>query len=115
MTNPHNVDICVTIVSDKPPQLPLREELPSLGIECVYDAAGVGKRASEAESRKKVRKLHRERSRNQAKKVIPSSSKKRRKERQIKRDIEEEEEDFFRTPKTLTALSYSEYKLASTK
>lgn len=55
--NPHNVDICVTCVSDKPPQLPLREELPSLGIEVVYNAHGVGAKATQEESKKVLRNL----------------------------------------------------------
>lgn len=52
MTNPHNVDICVTCVSDKPPQLPLREELPSLGIEVVYNAHGIGAKAAKQEQKR---------------------------------------------------------------
>jgi hypothetical protein len=55
--NPHNVDICVTCVSDKPPQLPLREELPSLGIEVVYNAHGVGAKATYEESKRVARNL----------------------------------------------------------
>ncbi|KAG7354837.1 hypothetical protein IV203_004193 [Nitzschia inconspicua] len=54
MTNPHNVDICVTCVSDKPPQLPLREELPSLGIEVVYKAEGVAYQASQEQATRKA-------------------------------------------------------------
>jgi hypothetical protein len=58
MTNPHNVDICVTCVSDKPPQLPLREELPSLGIEVVYKAEGVAvKTIKEEATRKALKKV----------------------------------------------------------
>ncbi|KAG7337720.1 hypothetical protein IV203_020291 [Nitzschia inconspicua] len=55
MTNPHKVDICVTCVSDKPPQLPLREELPSLGIEVVYKAEGVAYKASQEQATRKAR------------------------------------------------------------
>eukprot|EP00934_Nitzschia_sp_Nitz4_P004904 Nitzschia sp. Nitz4//scaffold138_size62050//10919//15553//NITZ4_006383-RA/size62050-processed-gene-0.44-mRNA-1//1//CDS//3329535752//4894//frame0 len=54
MTNPHNVDICVTCVSEKPPQLPLREELPSLGIEVVYNAHGLGAEASKQEQQRRL-------------------------------------------------------------
>ena len=57
MVNPHNVDICVTCVSDKPPTLPLREELPSLGIEVVYNAQGTGAKASKHASKKLVKKF----------------------------------------------------------
>lgn len=40
----NNVDVCVTTISAKPPTLPLREELPSLGVELVYNAKGTGMR-----------------------------------------------------------------------
>jgi hypothetical protein len=53
----HNVDICITCVTDKPPQLPLREELPSLGIEVVYNAHGVGAKASRAHAKKLLKKF----------------------------------------------------------
>ena len=56
MTKPLNVDICVTCVCEKPPKLPLREELPSLGIEVIYNAEGVGAEATEKELEKKKRK-----------------------------------------------------------
>ena len=49
-----DVDICVTCISDQPPQLPLREELPSLGVEVVYRAKGQGVKASQQEVREKV-------------------------------------------------------------
>lgn len=39
-----NVDVCVTTISSKPPALPLREELPSLGVELVYNSKGTGMR-----------------------------------------------------------------------
>ena len=58
MTKPLNVDICVTCICDKPPKLPLREELPSLGIEVIYNAEGVGEEAAERELAKR-RKKHR--------------------------------------------------------
>ena len=55
MTNPYNVDICVTCVSEKPPKLPLREELPSLGIEVIYNAHGVGAKATKQEQKRKLK------------------------------------------------------------
>ena len=58
--NPHNVDICVTCICDKPPQLPLREELPSLGIEVVYNAKGVGAEATQKELKKEREKIKRQ-------------------------------------------------------
>mmetsp|Transcript_16090 Transcript_16090/g.37296 ORF Transcript_16090/g.37296 Transcript_16090/m.37296 type:complete len:1699 (+) Transcript_16090:225-5321(+) len=59
--NPHNVDICVTCICDKPPTLPLREELPSLGIEVIYNAKGVGAEATEKELKKQREKIKRQR------------------------------------------------------
>ncbi|KAL7571465.1 hypothetical protein ACA910_019218 [Epithemia clementina (nom. ined.)] len=49
-----DVDICVTCISDHPPQLPLRQELPSLGVEVVYRAKGRGLQTSRHEAREKV-------------------------------------------------------------
>ncbi|KAI2503474.1 hypothetical protein MHU86_10943 [Fragilaria crotonensis] len=51
----NDVDICVTCVADKPPKLPLREELVSLGVEVIYKAAGVGVDAVRRESKRQVR------------------------------------------------------------
>jgi len=53
----HNVDICVTCVCEKPPQLPLREELPSLGIELVYNAKGAGAEAAEEQRQNEIDKI----------------------------------------------------------
>lgn len=58
-TKPLDVDICSAIISDKPPQLPLREELNSLGFEVVLAAAGTGIRASKYESKIAVKKYRR--------------------------------------------------------
>jgi hypothetical protein len=49
-----DVDICATILSDVPPQLPLRQEYMSLGFEVVYNASGVGKKATQHEAKKAV-------------------------------------------------------------
>ncbi|VEU37607.1 unnamed protein product [Pseudo-nitzschia multistriata] len=49
-----DVDICITCVTEKAPKLPLREELPSLGIELVYNAKGVGAAAAEEERKKEA-------------------------------------------------------------
>uniref|UniRef100_A0A7S4J6K9 Uncharacterized protein n=1 Tax=Odontella aurita TaxID=265563 RepID=A0A7S4J6K9_9STRA len=57
MTVHDNVDVCVTCISDKPPTLPLREELPSLGVELVYNSRGAGMRAVRRESRRKMRRM----------------------------------------------------------
>ena len=52
----NNVDICAAILSEKPPKLPLREELNSLGFEVVLSAAGAGVRLSQDESVQAVNK-----------------------------------------------------------
>jgi hypothetical protein len=116
----HNVDICVTCVSDKPPKLPLREELPSLGIEVVYNARGVGAKAAQneadAEKEKKRKKAL-------ARKLLKEKKiKKRQQQKQTssrldppskeEEDIDEREdvpldEDGDYIPK---ALSYSSYQ-----
>jgi hypothetical protein len=51
----NDVDICFTCLTDKPPRLPLREELPSLGVEVIYRAHGIGRKASQLEARKAVK------------------------------------------------------------
>lgn len=48
------VDICATILSDTPPKLPLRQEYMSLGFEVVYNAEGVGKKATQNEANRAV-------------------------------------------------------------
>ena len=64
MTDPFNVDICVTCVCEKPPKLPLREELPSLGIEVIYNAHGVGAKATKQELQRKLTKFQRDQHKN---------------------------------------------------
>eukprot|EP00980_Cylindrotheca_fusiformis_P015824 scaffold4634_cov122-Cylindrotheca_fusiformis.AAC.5 len=59
MIKASDVDVCVTCISNKAPQLPLREELPSLGVEVVYGARGAGMRATADESKKKLRRFRR--------------------------------------------------------
>lgn len=105
MTNPHNVDICVTCVSEKPPQLPLREELPSLGIEVVYNAQGVGAKASRKEQRKKLKEYRKEK---EQKKKNPKGFRAlfgRNKQKCEQEEIRRKEEE-LRTPH---ALSYNKY------
>lgn len=46
-----SVDICATCITSKAPPLPLREELPSLGFEIVYNAGGLGAKASKHETK----------------------------------------------------------------
>ena len=55
-----DVEICAAIVADKPPQLPLREELQSLGFEVVLNASGTGLRAAQYESQQAVQAFRRD-------------------------------------------------------
>jgi hypothetical protein len=80
-----NVDICAAIVADKPPQLPLREELNSLGFEVVLAAPGTGIRASKYESKKALKRFRK----NVATKDLKKTRLFPRSPRQIKRLLEE--------------------------
>lgn len=100
MTNPHNVDICVTCVSEKPPQLPLREELPSLGIEVIYNAHGVGAKATRHEQKRKLKKFQKEKLNNNGGFFAKLKQK-------LGEDDEKRQEAELRIPH---ALSYSSYQ-----
>ncbi len=100
MTNPHNVDICVTCVSEKPPQLPLREELPSLGIEVIYNAHGVGAKATRHEQKKKLKKFQKE-------KLNSNSGFFSKLKKKLSEEDEKRQEAELRIPH---ALSYSSYQ-----
>ena len=60
MSFKHDVDICVTCITDKPPNLPLREELVSQGVEVILNARGVGAKAVKHEVRQQIRALRKE-------------------------------------------------------
>ena len=51
------VDICAAIIAEKPPVLPLREELNSLGFEVVLAPSGTGVQAAKYQSKKAVEKF----------------------------------------------------------
>lgn len=51
----YNVDICITCLADKPPKLPLREELQSLGVEVIYNAHGAGNKVSKHEAKRALK------------------------------------------------------------
>ena len=108
--NPHNVDICVTCVSDKPPKLPLREELPSLGIEVVYNAHGIGAKVSRREQRKKLKEFE-ERKNN---KLHPFSNKFLRLTQPNKssnnKDVDREQQKEEERLQEPHAISYSSYQ-----
>ena len=50
-----DVDVCVTCITSKPPELPLREEFLSLGVEVIYKADGLGAQAGRDGARQKVK------------------------------------------------------------
>ena len=52
-----DVDICVTCVTSKPPRLPLREELVSLGVEVILNARGTGAKAVDRQRKHALRKI----------------------------------------------------------
>jgi hypothetical protein len=99
--DPYNVDICVTCISDKPPQLPLREELNSLGIEVIYNAHGVGARASKHESETQVKNFREKELKNPH---LLSQGSITSNEQELER---KRQEDKLRIP---TALSYQSYE-----
>lgn len=103
--DPMNVDICVTCVADKPPTLPLREELLSLGVEVVLNAHGIGQRTSRHESKRAVKDFRR----NETVKDL----KKRRFFRKSSRRIRQQLEERKRIEQDLTllhAISYEAYE-----
>lgn len=104
MTNPHNVDICVTCVSEKPPQLPLREELPSLGIEVVYNAHGVGAKASKHEQKRKLKQYQQEKLNKHKSFFSQHFGGKQQQQREDEEDKRLEEE--LRVPHALSYTSY---------
>jgi hypothetical protein len=88
----YNVDICITCVADKPPKLPLREELESLGVEVIYNAHGAGNKASKHEAKRALRYY---RDKEQAKELkkrrfFPKSSKRIKEKLAERKQIEHE-------------------------
>ena len=100
------VDICAAIVATKPPVLPLREELNSLGFEVVLAPAGTGVKAAKYQSRKNVEKYRRYTAFRDLKKrrVFPKSNKRIRQKLDERKRIEHELE-------LPHALSYETYEV----
>jgi hypothetical protein len=86
------VEICATLLTDKPPKLPLREELPSLGFEVIYNGRGVGERTSRYEAKRAVEHFRREQQVKDLKKrrIFPKSAKKIRDKLVERRRVEME-------------------------
>ena len=89
-TEEYNVDICVTCLTDKPPKLPLREELMSLGVEVIFNARGVGAKASKHESHRALKDFREKEQVKELKKrrLFPKSSKRIKQKLAERRRIE---------------------------
>jgi len=104
------VDICVTVVGgETPPSLPIREELRSNGVECIYNAKGVGQEVvskeralREAEITKRLKVIE--------KKLQKSSSPRKRKKGLKKlQDLQKNLERKMQN--SASGISYSSYAL----
>ena len=113
MTNPHNVDICVTCVSEKPPTLPLREELPSLGIEVIYNAQGTGAKASKHQSKKLVKRFREREQEKDSKgsRFLPNGLNKESEKQKYRKEKESE----LKVPRALSYESYERRLLHSSE
>ncbi|GAX19338.1 hypothetical protein FisN_4Lh082 [Fistulifera solaris] len=101
----YDVDICATLLTDTPPKLPLREELPSLGFEVIYHAAGVGVKASK-HAAKRAAKRYRKMQENRDKKkwrLLPQTAKQR------KEKLEKRQQQEMEILHSRSALSYNFY------
>jgi hypothetical protein len=99
-----DVDICVTCVTNKPPRLPLREELVSLGVEVIYKASGVGARAAQKESKRAVKDLRKIAKENKRKYRLWPKSRKEKYEKERQQKMLEKE-----VYKNRTSISYDAY------
>jgi hypothetical protein len=100
-----DVDICATLLTDTPPKLPLREELPSLGFEVIYHAVGVGVKASK-HAAKRAAKRYRKMQENRDKKkwrLLPQTA------RQRKEKLEKRQQQEMEILHSRSALSYTFY------
>ena len=100
------VDICAAILAEKPPVLPLREELNSLGFEVVLAPTGTGVKAAKYQSRKAVEKFRRDTAFHDLKKrrVFPKSNVRIQEKLDARKRIEHELE-------LPHALSYETYEI----
>ena len=104
-SDPLDVDICATILTKTPPRLPLREELPSLGFEVIYRAAGVGVKASKHEAHRvaKAFRRHEEIKELKKRRFFRKSSKR------IKEQLEQRRQLVYQLQHSPRALSYEAY------
>ena len=104
--NELSVDICAALLTQSPPRLPLREELPSLGFEVIYHAAGVGIKASKHEAYKAARSFRRQEEVKELKKrrFFPKSSKR------IKEKLAERKRKELELRQIKNAISYEAYQ-----
>ena len=101
------VDVCVTCVSDKPPKLPLREELVSLGVEVILNAHGVGAKAVKHETRRQVREFRKEFEKQNKSSIICFPWKSQRQKMQEKRELKQMEKELKRRQHGLSYARYS--------
>lgn len=100
-----NVDICATLLTDKAPKLPLREELPSLGFEVIYHAAGIGVKASKNAAERAARKYRKMQEKREKKKwrILPRTAK------QFQEKFEKRQQEEIEIMHSRSALSYDSY------
>lgn len=89
---PYKVEICATLLTNKPPRLPLREELPSLGFEVIYEAEGLVAKTSRLECKRAVDEFRKaEQMKDLTKRrIFPKSSRKIREKLAERKRIERE-------------------------
>ena len=101
-----DIDICITCLTKKAPKLPLREELPSLGVELIYKARGTGAKISKHEARRAAKDYRYTESFKDLKKrrLFPKSS------RRIKGILEERRRRESELKHMSSAVSYESYQ-----
>ena len=107
-----NVDICVTCICDKPPKLPLREELISLGVEVIYNARGTGAKAIKSDVKQKIKELRSTLQEREKKKfrLFPISAKRKMEKKAEQKEIER---DLKQRKKSLSYEAYANKLLRS--
>ena len=107
-----NVDICVTCICDKPPKLPLREELISLGVEVIYNARGIGAKAIKSDVKQKIKDLRSTFQEREKKKfrLFPISAKRKMEKKAEQKELER---DLKQRKKSLSYEAYAQKLLRS--
>lgn len=100
------VDVCVTCVTDKPPKLPLREELVSLGVEVILNAQGTGAKAVKYETRENVKRFRKDYEAHHRNSLICIPWKSHKQKMQEKQERKRAEKEL---KKKMQGLSYDKY------